>query len=64
MRVEFAAADSSSLDFAVIAEFAGSAGPRYLELERLLQRLLVDACTQNAWTIPFPQLTVHKPADN
>ena len=52
--------NTSSLDFEARADFTGEAAPRYRELRRAMQRLLVDACTQNGWTIPFPQLTLHR----
>jgi hypothetical protein len=60
VRVELAAAGSSSLDLRIIAQFAGSAAPRYLQLERLMQALFVAACNDNGWVIPFPQLTLHR----
>jgi hypothetical protein len=63
LRVELAAAGSSSLDLRVIAQFAGSAAPRYLQLERLVQALFVAACNENGWVIPFPQLTLHRAAE-
>ncbi len=59
-QVQFSAAGSSSLDMAARADFAGEAAPRFRDLRRAVQRLLVDACTKNGWTIPFPQLTVHR----
>ncbi|MCA8973711.1 MAG: hypothetical protein KDC98_03270 [Planctomycetes bacterium] len=59
VQVEFMAANSSSLDFNARADFTGDAAPLWREINRALQRLLVDACTQNDWNIPFPQLTVH-----
>lgn len=58
--VELANAGSSSLDFAILARFAGSAAPRYRELHRLVQRLLVAAASAHGIVIPFPQLTVHR----
>jgi hypothetical protein len=62
LRVEFGAAGSSSLDLVVIADFEGKMAPLYNRLSRAIQRWCTDACTQNDWEIPFPQLTVHKPA--
>lgn len=58
--VEFEAAGNSSLDLEARVEFTGAAAPKYRELRRALQHLLVEACTKNGWTIPFPQLTVHR----
>ncbi|MCF8090909.1 MAG: hypothetical protein K9K40_00430 [Desulfotignum sp.] len=60
LRVEFAAAGSSSLDLVVIADFEGKMAPLYNRLSRAIQRWCTDACTQNNWEIPFPQLTVHR----
>jgi hypothetical protein len=62
LRVEFAAAGTSSLDLVVIADFDGQMAPLYNRISRAIQRWCTDACTQNNWEIPFPQLTVHKPA--
>ena len=62
VRVELQAAAPSSLDYVVLAEFAGSAAPRYFELQRLLQSLLVAACTQHGFHIPLPQVMVHRPS--
>ena len=59
LRVEFAQAGSSSLDLAVIADFAGELGDLYNRLRRAIQRWCVDACTAHGWEIPFPQMTLH-----
>lgn len=59
LRVEFAAANTSSLDIAIIADFKGEAGDLYNRLRRAIQRWSVDACSENGWEIPFPQLTLH-----
>jgi small-conductance mechanosensitive channel len=58
LRVEFALANSSSLDLVVIADFAGELGDLYNRLRRAIQRWCVDACTENGWEIPFPQMTL------
>jgi small-conductance mechanosensitive channel len=63
LRVEFSAAGSSSLDLVVIADFEGKMAPLYNRISRAIQRWCTDACTENNWEIPFPQLTVHKPAE-
>jgi hypothetical protein len=62
LRVEFAQAAASSLDFVVIADFKGELAPLYNRISRAIQRWCVDACTQHNWEIPFPQLTVHQEA--
>ncbi|MFK5951795.1 MAG: hypothetical protein QM498_01980 [Desulfobacterium sp.] len=61
LKVEFCQAGASSLDFVVIADFDGKAAPLYNRLNRAIQRWCVDVCTQNDWSIPFPQITVHRP---
>jgi hypothetical protein len=58
LRVEFALANSSSLDITVIADFDGELGDLYNRLRRAIQRWCVDACTENGWEIPFPQMTL------
>lgn len=60
LKVEFAQAGASSLDVVVITDFKGEMAPLYNRLARAVQRWCTDACTQNNWDIPFPQLTVHK----
>lgn len=59
LRVEFATANSSSLDLVVIADFSGDQGPLYNRLRRAIQRWSVDACSEYGWEIPFPQMTLH-----
>jgi len=58
--VELKGASKSSLDYAVQAVFTGSASDRYEQLERALPRILIQACNQNAWKIPFTQITIHQ----
>ncbi|PID47303.1 MAG: hypothetical protein CSB47_00750 [Proteobacteria bacterium] len=62
LRVEFAYANSSSLDLVVIADFKGRLGDLYNRIKRAIQRWSVDACTENHWEIPFTQVTVHNPS--
>ena len=57
--LEFKEASASSLDFLAIAAFAGAAAGNYFALQRLLQRIAVDACNEHGLVIPFNQLTVH-----
>lgn len=59
LKVEFAEASSSSLDYAIIADFDGSLAHRYEFLTRALQRLAVDCSLANHWEIPFTQITLH-----
>jgi hypothetical protein len=60
LAVEFGQAGTSSLDLVVIASFSGAAADAYFVIQRLLQRLAVDACNKHHWVIPFNQITVHQ----
>lgn len=59
IRVELAAAGSSSLDLQVEVQLDGRAAIRYHGLRRLVNRLLVQSCTKHGLGIPFPQVQVH-----
>ena len=59
INVEFELAADSSLNLVVIADFKGSVADIYMRLRRSIQRWCVDACTENGWDIPFPQLNIH-----
>jgi len=60
LRVEFSQAGGSSLDIVIISDFKGEMAHLYNRLSRAIQRWCVDACSENNWEIPFPQLTLHK----
>lgn len=60
VRVEFREAGASSLDYALLVDIEGSAAPHYQRLQRAIQRILVDTCTREEWTIPFTQLVLHQ----
>lgn len=60
LSVEFSAASPSSLDFVVMTTFTGEAAGQYFKIQRLLQRLAVEACNRHQWVIPFNQITVHQ----
>ncbi len=62
LKVEFAQAGSSSLDYTINADFDGSLAYRHDFLARALQRFAVDCCNEQGWEIPFPQITVHQAA--
>ncbi len=59
LRVEFAQANTSSLDIVVIADFRGELGDLYNRLRRAIQRWCVEAATEHGWEIPFQQITLH-----
>lgn len=58
VAVEFKAANSSSLDYQLAAEFHGQAAPDYYKLERLLQRFAVEACNIKGWEIPYQTVSI------
>lgn len=60
VKVEFASAGGSSLDYAILADFDGSLGSRMNFLERLIQSVCVDVCNEQGWGIPFQQITLHQ----
>ena len=62
LSVDFCAADTSSLDYMVLADFSGNVAARLEQIERSIQRFLVDAANEHGWIIPFQQLTVHQSA--
>jgi hypothetical protein len=60
LKVEFAKAGGSSLDFAILADFTGDVASRRNVLERLIQKTCVEVCNEKGWVIPFAQITVHQ----
>ena len=61
VQVHFAKAHSSALEYAVWTDCAGAAAPVADRIPGEIQRILVDSCNENGWTIPFTQITVHQP---
>ncbi|MFN3240870.1 MAG: hypothetical protein ACE37K_05080 [Planctomycetota bacterium] len=59
VRVEIEAAGDSSIDYAVLVEFAGHAALRYHDLHRKVNTLLIAACVEHGFGIRLPQLRVH-----
>lgn len=60
LLVEFKEAGTSSLDYAVQADFTGEAAPGYESLQRAIQATLVTVCNDRDWGIPFTQITLHQ----
>jgi len=60
LSVFFEQANTSSLDYKIVAVFNGSAASDYYAINRDLQRFAVDVCNQQQWTIPFSQIVVHQ----
>ncbi|MFO7726345.1 MAG: hypothetical protein R6V45_12430 [Oceanipulchritudo sp.] len=64
IRVLFASAGASSLDYAVQVDLAGCSADKYREVKYAVQRILVDVCNTRDLVIPFQQLTVHHARDD
>ncbi|HBV21605.1 MAG TPA: hypothetical protein PKM20_09080 [Nitrosomonas sp.] len=60
LLVYFNQANSSSLDYKIIAVLDGNAAANYNDIVRDLQRFAVDVCNQQQWNIPFNQMVVHQ----
>jgi len=58
--VLLARAGASSLDYEIEIDLTGDAASEFDKIEFAAQRILVDACNEHGWTIPFPQLTIHQ----
>ena len=61
VRVHLSEAGASSLDYEIDVDVAGEAAPKRDIIRRAIASLLVEACNEHGWEIPFPQLTVHRP---
>ncbi|MBX2808931.1 MAG: hypothetical protein KTR20_09910 [Cellvibrionaceae bacterium] len=62
LTVEFNNASASSLDFKVMLQFNGDIAADYFKIKRWVQATSVDIANEQAWVIPFQQLTVHRAA--
>ncbi len=62
LQVEFMQASTSSLDLLILGDFEGGVADISKRIDRAIQKWCVECCTKNNWEIPFPQLTVHRPA--
>ncbi len=61
VKVQFEAANASSLDYKIIAIFQGEAASSWFSIPRVLQRCAVEVCNEEGWEIPFAQMTLHLP---
>lgn len=57
---EFQEAAASSLDYEIQIDVSGSAAALHERIRYRAASILVDACNQHGWEIPFQQLTVHR----
>lgn len=60
IKVEFASASTSSLDYEILADFDGSLASKLNIIKRRIQKVCVDVCNEHEWVIPFTQLTIHQ----
>ena len=60
VTVEFIEAGPSSLDYEIETYFDGGAAHEWEEITRHVPTILVDACNEHGWVIPFTQVTIHK----
>ncbi|MGC1480438.1 MAG: hypothetical protein WA771_08035 [Chthoniobacterales bacterium] len=60
LKVEFALANASSLDYEVLLDLTGTMAPKYYPMQRAMQRIGVDACNEFGLEIPFQQVTLHQ----
>ncbi|MCW7752845.1 hypothetical protein OOT00_02480 [Desulfobotulus sp. H1] len=63
INVELMETGESSLNIRIFTVFSSEAAEDYLALQRLLHQLSIEAGNRFNWTIPFPQLTIHRPQD-
>jgi hypothetical protein len=62
IAVHFQSAAASSLDYEIHVDVAGDAARQAPLIRSSIQRILVDACNDNGWEIPFTQITLHQAA--
>jgi len=60
LMVDFSEAGESSLDYIVFATIDSSAASSYYRVRRIIQKTCVDVANRQGWSIPFPQLMVHR----
>jgi hypothetical protein len=60
VAVYFQSAAASSLDYEIQVDVAGDAARQTPLIRHAIQRILVDACKDNGWEIPFTQMTLHQ----
>ena len=64
IKTEFDSAGDSSLNYLVKARFKPEGARYHNQVKRKIQRACVMVCSENDWTIPFPQVSVHLPENN
>lgn len=64
LSANFQSAGDSSLNYLMMATFSSEAAYGYNRIKRLISRACVKVCTEQDWTIPFPQMSVHLESDD
>ena len=59
VKVEFKEAQPTSLDLAILVDFAGKAARHYDRLTRTIPRIALETSNEEGWVLPFPQLTFY-----
>jgi hypothetical protein len=60
VAVYFQSAAASSLDYEIQVDLSGEAARHMPLIRHAIQRILVDACNDHGWEIPFTQITLHQ----
>ncbi|MBF0446917.1 MAG: hypothetical protein HQL67_01830 [Magnetococcales bacterium] len=60
LSCEFNDAAASSLNYKIMATFAGEAASSYYPITRKMNQLAVEVCNRHQLDIPFNQLTIHQ----
>lgn len=63
VAVRFVQANTSSLDYKLVASFDGTVAGEFFTIQFAMQRYAVEVCNQQQWVIPFNQLVVHNAGD-
>lgn len=58
--VRLSSAAASSLDYRIVLDLDGQAARNRDHITDAVTRLLVEACNENNWVIPFQQVTIHR----
>jgi len=59
VMVELNEAGASSLDYMIYAQFPSENAAEYFKFGRTIRQACVQACNENGWSIPYPQMVMH-----
>jgi len=60
VMVELNEAGASSLDYMIYATFPSENASDYYRFGRTIRQACVQACNENGWSIPYPQMVMHQ----